>query len=179
MNRARRFGRNMTRNAAGKGELFEELLQPGFVLSDVWIDLAVSAFEVSITDHCRTSMPRAGDVDHVEILRFDDTIQVRIDEVLPRRRAPVPEQHVLDVRERERTLQQWIIREENLPHREVIGSTPVGIDALEKVGRQGVGFHGCYRISSGVFMGGLQISAVRSARLSPTPKPPGEWCRRR
>jgi hypothetical protein len=36
---------------------------------------------------------------------FDDAIQVRIDEVLSRRRAPVPEQHVLDIRELERSLQ--------------------------------------------------------------------------
>lgn len=42
-------------------------------------------------------MPRAGDVNHVEVEFLDEAVQVRVDEVLPRGRSPVPEQHVLQI----------------------------------------------------------------------------------
>ena len=46
VNRPRRRRRNMAGNPAGKRELLEQLFQPGFVLADVRINLAVGAFEV-------------------------------------------------------------------------------------------------------------------------------------
>jgi len=50
----------------------------------------------------RAAVARTGDVDDVQIMGLDDAIQVRVDEVQAWRRAPVPEQARLDVRERER-----------------------------------------------------------------------------
>jgi hypothetical protein len=37
MNRARRLGRDMTRNAAGKAELLEQPLHAFLILADIWI----------------------------------------------------------------------------------------------------------------------------------------------
>jgi len=48
VNRPRRRRRNMTGNPAGKRELHEQLLQPGVVLSDVRINLAIAAFKVQV-----------------------------------------------------------------------------------------------------------------------------------
>ena len=93
----------------GKRELLEELLQPGLILADVGIDLAVSAFEIRVANDGRAAVPGAGDVNHVEVVFLDDPVQVDVDEVLARRRAPVSQQHVLDVRERQRPLQQRIV----------------------------------------------------------------------
>src|SRR6187401_483608 len=43
MDRAGTFRRRMARDATGKGKLQEQLLQASFVLTDVWIDLAVAS----------------------------------------------------------------------------------------------------------------------------------------
>ncbi|TKS62330.1 MAG: hypothetical protein EWM73_02565 [Nitrospira sp.] len=69
-----------------------------------------------------------GDIDHVEILFRDDPVQMHVDEVQPRRRAPVTEQARLDVCARQRLLQQGIVVEVNLSDGQVIGCTPIGID---------------------------------------------------
>lgn len=46
--------------------------------------------------------------------------------------APVPQQHVFHIRQRQRTLEQRIVIKINLPHRQIVGGTPVGIDPGEK-----------------------------------------------
>src|ERR1017187_2941238 len=61
MNRSRRRRRNMAGNPAGKRELLEQLFQPAFVLADVRINLAVSAFEVSIAHQRWTAVTGTGD----------------------------------------------------------------------------------------------------------------------
>ena len=58
-----------------------------------------------------------------------------VNEVLPGRRAPVAEQHVLDVRERQRPLQQRIVVEINLADGQVIGGAsrrPFAVEVPEK-----------------------------------------------
>ena len=64
---------------------------------------------------------------------LDDAVQVHVDEVLPRRRAPVAEQHVLDVAERERPPQQRVVAEIDLADRQVVRGAPVGVHALEQL----------------------------------------------
>ena len=93
--------------------------------------LAVSAFEVRVAHDGRAAVSGPGDVNHVEIVFLDDPVQMHVDEVLPRRRAPVPQQHVLYIRERQRPLQQRIVVKINLADRKVIGRTPIGIQLLQ------------------------------------------------
>src|SRR5664280_2298782 len=76
-------------NAAGKRKLNKELPKPGLILADVGIDLAVSALEVSIAHDGWAAVSGARDVDHVEIVFFDDPVQVNVNEVLPGGCAPV------------------------------------------------------------------------------------------
>src|ERR1041385_6651700 len=97
MNRAGCFGRDMAGNPARKRELFEELLHSRFVLRNVWIDLAVSAFEVGIGDKTGPAMPRTRDIDHAQIVVLDGAVEMNIDEVQPRRGAPMAEKARLDV----------------------------------------------------------------------------------
>jgi hypothetical protein len=56
---------------------------------------------------------------------------MRIDEIQPRRRAEVAEQARLDVLGREPFLQERVVEEVDLPHGEVVGCAPVGVDQLE------------------------------------------------
>ncbi len=97
MDRAGRFGRDVARDAAGEGELLEQLLHALLVLGDVRVDLAVGPFELGVGHDARPAMAGADDVDHVQVAFFDDPVQVDIDEVQSRRRAPVAEQPRLDV----------------------------------------------------------------------------------
>jgi len=101
----RALGRRVAGNAAGKRELSEQLLQPGFVTADLGVDLAVGALKVRVADHGRTAVTRARHIDHVQIVRFDDAIQVRINEVLSGCGAPVSEQHGFHVGQGQRALQ--------------------------------------------------------------------------
>ena len=128
-----RRGRDVARNAARKGELFEKPFHPGFVLADVRIDLAVAALEIGVGDQGRTAMAGPGDVDHVEIILLDDPVQVDIDEVLAWRRAPVSDHQRLHVRERQRLAQQRVCVEVDLSDRQVIGGPPVGVHLAQLV----------------------------------------------
>ena len=141
VDRARALRRCVAGNAAGKRELKKELPQPGLVLADVGIDLAVGALEVGVAHDGRAAVPGTGDVDHVEVVLLDDPVQVHVDEVLPGRRAPVAQQHVLHVRERQRPLQQRIVVEVDLADRQVVGGAPVGIHPAEQFRRERLGLH--------------------------------------
>src|SRR6478672_3735561 len=95
--------------------------------SIVRIDLAVGRFEVSVRDQAGTTMPGAGDVDHVEVVLLDDPVQVHIDEIQTWRRSPVAEEPWFNVLLCERLLEQRIVVEIDLADREVVGRPPVRI----------------------------------------------------
>ena len=126
--------RDVAGNPAGERELLEQLLEPGFVLGDVRIDLAPGAFEVDVADDRRAAMTGAGDVKHVQVILFDDPVQVNVNEVLTWRRAPMPDHQRLHVRQLQRLLQQRIVVEINLPDRQVVGGAPIGVHPAQLVG---------------------------------------------
>ena len=101
---------------------------PGGVGRHVGIDLAVGAFEPGVGDDARPAMAGTGDVDHVEIVAADQPVEVDVDEVQPRRGAPVAEQARLDVLLGERPAQQRIVVEIDLADGEVVGGAPPRID---------------------------------------------------
>ena len=75
-------------------------------------------------------MTRPCDIEHVEIVRLDQTIKVHIDEVLPWRCSPMANHQGFDMRKRERLLQKRIVTKIDLPHRDVVRRPPIGVDAL-------------------------------------------------
>src|SRR3977135_999134 len=107
----------MARDSSGKRKLNEKLSKSSLILADVGIDLAVSALEIGVGNDRRAAVPGAGDVNHVEVVFFDDPVQMYIDEVLPGGRAPVSQEHALHVRERQGSLQQRIVVKINLADR--------------------------------------------------------------
>src|SRR5204862_230130 len=109
VNGARGFGRDVARNAAGETELLEEPLHPLGILGDVWIDLAVSAFEVGVGDQRRPAVPGTDDVDHVQVIMLDDSIQMNIEHIEARRGAPMSQEARLDVLPRERLSQERVV----------------------------------------------------------------------
>src|SRR5437867_9692454 len=115
VDRARRLGRDVARDAAREGELLEEPLQSFRVLRDGGIQLAVRSLEVGVRDERGAAVSRPGDVDDVEVVLPDYAVQVHVDEVLPRRRAPVPEEPRLQVGEPERGPEKRVVVQVYLP----------------------------------------------------------------
>src|SRR5215470_11414688 len=50
---AGRFGSDVAGNAAREAELLEELLHPIRVFTDIWVNFAVGAFEIGVSDQRR------------------------------------------------------------------------------------------------------------------------------
>ena len=81
----------------GKENCLNSFFSPASSWLMFGIDLAVRAFEVDVAHHRRGAVAGTGDVDHVEVMLLDDPVQMRVDEVLARRRAPVSQQQLLHV----------------------------------------------------------------------------------
>ena len=87
---------------------------------------------------------------------LDQTIQVDINKIQPRRRPPVTEQSALDVIEHQRLAQQRIVGQVNLPDREIIRRAPLGVDPPQSLGSQRIsyfhfnGSHSRHHLSSGL-----------------------------
>jgi hypothetical protein len=128
MDRSRRFRRDVTRNAARKRELFEQLLHSRRIARDRRIDLAVRPLQVRVGDDAGSTVSRTGDQQHRQIALLDRTVQMRIDEVETGRCAPMAEQPRLDVFDRKRLRQQRIVEQVDLTDAEVVCRAPIGID---------------------------------------------------
>ena len=131
VDRTGRLGRHVTRDPARERELAEQLAHPVRVLADARVDLAVGAFQVGVGNDRRTTVARPDHVDRVEVPIPDDPVHVRVDEVEPRRRAPVAEEARLRVLREERLAKEWVVEQVDLAHREVVRRSPVGVDPGE------------------------------------------------
>ena len=137
VDRARRLGRDVAGDAAGEGELAEQPPQALLVGRHARVDLAVGALEVGAGHEAGPAVPGPGDVDRVEVVRADDAVEVGVDEVQPRRRAPVAQQPRLDVLDAQRLAQERVVEQVDLADRQVVGRTPPGVQALQLVGASG------------------------------------------
>ena len=136
VDRSRHLGRRVARDAAREGELLEQALQPRLVLRDVRIDLAVGPLEIGVGHDPRAAVAGAGDVDHVEVVRLDQAVQMDPEEIEPRRRPPMAEQAGLDVLEGQRFLEQRVLVEIDLSHGEIVRGAPPGVHLPEDLGRE-------------------------------------------
>jgi len=103
------------------------------VLRNIGIHFAVNSLEVDIRRQGRSTLVGSGDVDDIEIVFLDGAVQMDIDEVKPRCLAPVAEQPRFDVRQFERLLEQRVVVEINLPHRQIVRCPPVGVHSFPLV----------------------------------------------
>src|SRR5262249_54601155 len=86
-----RFWCDVARDPAREGELSKQALHAHFIERNVRIDLSVCSLKVSVRDQAGPAMAGTGDVDHVYVVLLDHPVQVNVDEVQTRRRAPMPE----------------------------------------------------------------------------------------
>ena len=137
-----RLGRKVARDAAGVGELAEELLQAGLVIGDVGANLAVSAVEQRLSGASGTTVTRAHQEDGILVVVGDETVDVSEQEVDARRGAPVANQAVLDVRTTKIArltgllidkvaAHQRVGAKVNLADGQVVRGAPIQVDTLE------------------------------------------------
>ncbi len=131
------LGGHVAGDAAGEGELLEELLQALFILADVGVDLAVGPLQIGLRDHSVAAVTGAGEVDHVQVILVDDPVQVCIDEVLTRDGAPVTNDLFLDLCRFERLFQQGVVQKVQLAGGQVVRGPPVGVNFFQLGRRQG------------------------------------------
>jgi hypothetical protein len=84
-------------HTARRGELAEHKPQAVFIVRDLRVNLGIGAFKIGAGIERWTSVPRTGNEDDVGVMLFDEPVQVNVDEVLPRRGAPVAEKPWLDL----------------------------------------------------------------------------------
>jgi hypothetical protein len=96
----------------------------------------VTAFKIGVGIERGATMSGAGDVNEVRIMRLDEAVEMNVDEVLPRRRAPVPEQPWLDLLRLERLSQQGVFEEVDLADTEIVGCAPIAVHLVEHVWRE-------------------------------------------
>ncbi len=159
VNRARRLRGHMAGDAAGERELPEQSAHPLAVAGDVRIDLAVGALQPRVGHHAGAPVSRPAHVHGVEIPLHDGSVEVGIDEVETRGRPPVAEETGLDVLRPQRLRQQRVVQQVDLPHREVIGRPPPGVERVEI--DRGVVFEGafCHVVSRGIGFGAVCCGA--------------------
>ena len=81
-----------------------------------------------------TAMTRSNDIDHVQIVVLDQSVEVHIEEIKSRRRSPVTEQARLDVLQRQRCFEQRIVLQIDLPNRKIVRRAPIGVHLVEQIG---------------------------------------------
>ncbi len=133
MNRARRLRRHMAGYPAWKRKLLEKPLHPDRIPRNVRVELAISPLQPGIGNHCRSAMARAGDINHVQGIFFDDPVEMGINEVEPRCRSPMPQQARLDVIERKRPPEQRIVEKIDLAYGEIICCPPITLDPVQLI----------------------------------------------
>lgn len=121
VDRARDFGRHMAGHAAWEGELFEETGHTAGVSTDPRVNLTVGAFKPRVGHDAGTAMSGPDNIYQVDVLGGDNPIEVGVDEVEAGGRTPVAQEPGFDVLGAEFLLEQRVVEEVDLAHRQVIG----------------------------------------------------------
>src|ERR1700682_1778042 len=108
MNGTRGVRRAMTADASRKRKLFEEFLEPRLSFALVGIDFRIRSFQIAVGQRGRRAVTGAGHEDHVEIVFFDQTIQVHPNKTLTGVRTPMAQESILDVLGLKRLFEQRV-----------------------------------------------------------------------
>jgi hypothetical protein len=95
MNRAWGLGSAVAADAPRKRELLEELLEPDRVFAFIGVDFGIGALQIDGTEDSRCAMTGTRKEDHVQVVLFDQAVQVGVDERQTGARAPMPEKRLL------------------------------------------------------------------------------------
>src|SRR5208283_5839246 len=77
-------------------------------------------------------------VNHVQVVELDQAIEMDVNEIQPRRRAPMAKQARFEVFQPKRNLKQRVVLQIDLADGQVVCRTPIGVHLLKKFGGQRV-----------------------------------------
>src|SRR6202041_4205063 len=142
VNRTRRFWGAVRSDSSGKRELPEKLEQARFVATLVGIDLGVVAFEIAIGKCGGRAMTGAGEVYNIQVVLSDEPVQMNPNQRLAGIGSPVTKKPILDVFPLQRFTQKRIRAQVDHACRQIIASSPVGMNLPQFFGRKGSQFSG-------------------------------------
>ena len=141
------LGREVAGDAAGVGELAEELLEAGLVVGDVGTDLAIGAVKQRLRGARRSAVARPHEEHDALAVVVDEAVDMAHQEVQARGGAPVADETVLDVLAAEVAdvtagvlevgAHQRVAAQVDLADGHVVGSTPVLVDPGDLLLRDG------------------------------------------
>src|SRR5208283_5708634 len=102
------FWRGVAADAAREGKLLEKALQPRCVFALFRVDLGICPFEIRLGQYSGRPVPRATDVDRVEVVLFDQPVEVGVGKALTGVRTPMAEQPRLYLLQGQRLSQQGV-----------------------------------------------------------------------
>jgi hypothetical protein len=108
--------------------LLEEFPDPVFVLLNVRIELGVGALEISISHDSGPAVTWSRDVDHIQVVLLDDSVEMDVDEIEPGSRAPMSQEAGFHMLNSQEFTKQRILQEIDLANRKIVRGTPVAID---------------------------------------------------
>src|SRR5208337_1834251 len=130
------FWRGVAADAAREGKLLEKALQPRCVFALFRVDLGVRPLEVSLGQYGGRPVPGATDVDRVEVVFFDQPVEVGVGKALTGVRTPMAQQPRLYMLQGQRLSQQGVDLEVQHTEAEIETRTPVRVDPAQLVGTE-------------------------------------------
>ena len=97
MDRSRGRNADVTGNAARGGELAKEGAHARFVFGDGGIDFGIGSFQIDLRHDRRPAVAGSGEVDGIDIAFLDEAVELDVDEIQPRRGAPMAQQAGFDL----------------------------------------------------------------------------------
>ena len=145
---ARSLGCKVAGNAAGIGELTEELLQAGLVIGDVGTNLTIGAVEQGLRGTGRAAVTGAHKEHSVLLVIGNQTVYMAKQKVHARSGAPVAHQTMLDVGAAKVAHLACLLIDKILAHQriraqvdladgEIVGTAPILLHSLELLAGNG------------------------------------------
>lgn len=122
--------------ASRKRKLPEEFEHARFVAALIRINLGVVAFEITVGQRSWRAMPGTGNINDIQIILLDEPIQVDPNQGLARIGAPMTQEPILDVLRLQRLAEKRVPAKINHAHRQIVASSPVGVDLPQLFGRK-------------------------------------------
>ena len=130
------FRSHMAGNASGEGELLAQPLQSVHILAHIGIYLAVGSLKIRVCHEKVAAVPGPGNEDHIQIVFFYGTVQMRIYKVLSGHCSPVSHNFFLNILKGKRPAKQRVVQQIQLCRRQIIGCAPIGVHLLQILLRQ-------------------------------------------
>lgn len=146
---AGRLGGDVAGHATGERELPEERAHAFGVPAYVRVGVGVAALQPGVGEDGGSAVAGPPHAQGAQVAGLDHPVEVGVDEVEPRRGAPVAEQPRLDVLGDERPGQQGVGHQVDLADGEVVGRTPVRVERGQFVVGEGGGSGGCTGVAHG------------------------------